>query len=287
MSANLPPLNALRAFEAVARCGTVRGAADELHVVHGAISQQIKALEEHLGLSLFVRKGRRLFLTKNGQRFAEAVRAALGVIERAVAELRPTSGRRAFRLGVRPEFAALWLMPRLPSFAADFDLDVVTVPMSPVFFEDTNLDAVIAGSDYEPRPELAATEFMEDGFGPVAAPDVAAALGVGEEPAALARAVAISARPSPDLWDNWFHESGVTPVRFRRRIELDSLMLCLRAAAAGLGVAMAPRATAEADILSGHLVAPYGFILRRIGYRNVGFLRNCGRGRRQGLPAAD
>jgi DNA-binding transcriptional LysR family regulator len=170
-------------------------------------------------------------------------------------------------------------MPRLPSFAADFDLDVVTVPMSPVFFEDTNLDAVIAGSDYEPRPELAATEFMEDGFGPVAAPDVAAALGVGEEPAALARAVAISARPSPDLWDNWFHESGVTPVRFRRRIELDSLMLCLRAAAAGLGVAMAPRATAEADILSGHLVAPYGFILRRIGYRNVGFLRNCGRGR--------
>jgi DNA-binding transcriptional LysR family regulator len=265
LTTSLPPLNALKVFEAVARCGTVRGAADELNVVHGAISQQIKALEEHLGLSLFARKGRRLFLTKKGQRFADAVRAALGIIERAAAELRPTGGRAAFRLGVRPEFAAFWLMPRLPSFNGGFDLDIVTVPTSPVFFEDNALDALIAGSDYQPRPELVATEFMEDGFGPVAAPAIAAAL--ESAPALLARAVAISARPSPELWDNWFHESGVAPVRFRRRIEFDTLMLCLRAAAAGLGVAMAPRATAEAAILAGELVAPFGFILRRRGYR--------------------
>ncbi|WP_445680504.1 LysR substrate-binding domain-containing protein [Radicibacter daui] len=281
MTTDLPPLTALRAFEAVARRGTIQAAADELHVVRGAIGQQLRLLEQHLGISLFTRQGRRLVLSEAGERFAGAVSAAFAVISRAAQEVAPTGGRRRFRLGATDSWAALWLIPRLPAFLAmapGFDLDIVPVAV-PRNLEDTDLDGVIVGGEYEPRPEIAGFRFLKDEFGPVATPAVLAGLDLAQGPEGLRGATALAARTPRGLWTAWFHESGTRPVRFARRLEFEGMTLALSAARAGLGIVMAPRALIGQELATGLLAAPFGFIERPGGYHF------CCRAGDQNLPA--
>src|SRR5690348_598082 len=115
MARRLPPLSALRPFEAAARLESFSRAAAELHLTHGAVSHQVRALEEHLGTQLFARHGKRVTLTAAGRIFAETVRDALGEIGQAAEALRV---RRDDRLSVSvlPSFASRWLMPRLIRF---------------------------------------------------------------------------------------------------------------------------------------------------------------------------
>jgi DNA-binding transcriptional LysR family regulator len=246
----------------------MRSAADDLHVVYGAVSQQVRLLEDELGASLFDREGRRLVLTENGRRFAKAVQDAFGIIERAANELTPLNSKRAFRLGVMATFGAHWMVPRLPFFLAanpGLDIELVTVPVLKNL-EDTNLDAVIVGSDYEPRPELVGTKFMDDVFGPVATPELIARTGITEHPASLANAVAIGTTSQPKLWDAWFLQTGTPALRFTKRRELDDMSLSIEAARAGLGVALLPRPYVVEDIRSSRLVAPFGFATRAGGF---------------------
>ncbi|WP_313117386.1 LysR family transcriptional regulator, partial [Stenotrophomonas indicatrix] len=111
----LPPLNALRAFEATARLGGVGRAAQALHVTHGAISRQLKLLEDHLGLALFQRAGRGLRLTAAGTRLQQACSEAFGGIEDCVRELRRPSAEPALVLGCSGSVLARWMIPRLPA----------------------------------------------------------------------------------------------------------------------------------------------------------------------------
>src|SRR5690606_33129275 len=116
----LPPLTALRAFEAAARLGSVSRAADELHVTHGAVSRQIKALEAELGLPLFEREGRGLRPTAAGQRLGEAAREAFATLREGVRELRRAStGPRALVLGCPGSVLARWVIPRLDALGRD------------------------------------------------------------------------------------------------------------------------------------------------------------------------
>src|SRR4029079_18771118 len=112
MARRLPPLSALRPFEAAARLESFSQAAAELHLTHGAVSHQVRALEEHLGAPLFARHGKRVALTAAGRTFAARLRGALDEIARAADALR---ARREDRLtvSVLPSFASRWLMPRL------------------------------------------------------------------------------------------------------------------------------------------------------------------------------
>src|SRR5690242_3730465 len=107
----LPPMNALRAFDAVARRGSILKAADELGVARGAVRQQLAVLETFFGIVLFQRDGRRLVLTEKGRAFADSVGIAFGILARASAEL-VADERRTLRLGVPSAFAVWWLMPR-------------------------------------------------------------------------------------------------------------------------------------------------------------------------------
>ncbi|OJU04968.1 MAG: transcriptional regulator [Rhizobium sp. 63-7] len=266
----LPPLNALRAFEAVARCGSILKAAEELGVVRGAVRQQLAALESHLGVPLFSREGRRLVLTGEGSRLAAAAGTAFGILQRAAADIAAPKGRREIRLGVPAAFAVWWLMPRLPSLEADLaGIDVRVLPLAVVepLSRHPDLDAVIMGGEYRPAPEVAALRFMEDEFGPVAAPDLSAQLCLRDDRSRLGEAVALIARTAPTLWDDWFVESGTAPVTFPRRPVFEDLLLAIAAARAGSGVTVAPRASIEADLRHGLLAAPYGFIARSGGYR--------------------
>ena len=118
MTLRLPPMQALRAFEAAARERSLTKAASALHLTHGAISHQIKALEDDLGVRLFERAGRGIRLTDEGERFAVRVRAAFGELSAGVQEIAERSNPRRIRVSVTPSFAARWLLPRIGRFTA-------------------------------------------------------------------------------------------------------------------------------------------------------------------------
>jgi LysR family glycine cleavage system transcriptional activator len=264
----LPPMNALRAFDAVARRGSILKAADELGVVRGAIRQQLAVLETFFGIALFQRDGRRLVLTEKGRAFADSVGVAFGILTRASAEL--TAGeRRTLRLGVPSAFAVWWLMPRVADLQAalpDVDVDIIPMPTVESLARHRDLDAVIMGGEYRPASDITAIRFMEDEFGPVATPDLAASLDLSAGVEALAGAVALASRSAPRLWDDWFAESGHAPIRFARNREFEDLLLAIGAARSGVGIAIVPRTAIGEDIDRGTLVAPYGFIARPAGY---------------------
>ena len=126
MSRRLPPLNALRAFEAAARNLSFTRAADELFVTQAAISHQVKALEEYLGITLFRRYNRRLELTEAGRAYLPGLRDAFDQIDLATKRLTPRSENRSLKISVLPSFAAKWLMPRLAGFQIRHpDIDVL------------------------------------------------------------------------------------------------------------------------------------------------------------------
>ncbi|RUM07725.1 LysR substrate-binding domain-containing protein [Rhizobium fabae] len=262
----LPPLNAVRAFEAVCRHGSILKAAEELSVVRGAVRQQISTLENHFGFKLFTRGGRRLVPTLQASAFAEAASAAFDILQRAASELEGVAPGR-IRLGVPSAFAVWWLMPRVANMQASLgDIAVDIVPMTVVepLQMHPELDAVIMGGEYRPAAGITALRFMEDEFGPVATPALAKPL--SRDPAAMAALTVLISRSVPKLWDEWFAESSTPPVAFSRRQEFEDLLLALGAARSGLGIALAPRASIEDDLERGHLVAPYGFISRPSGY---------------------
>lgn len=261
-------MNALRAFDAVARRGSILKAADELGVVRGAVRQQIAVLETHFGIPLFQRDGRRLVLTDKGKSFADSVGVAFGILARASAAL-AVGERRTLRLGVPSAFAVWWLMPRvadLQTALPEIDVDIIPMPLVEPLSRHPDLDAVIMGGEYRPSPDIVATRFMEDEFGPVATPELASRFGLSEGVDALAGAVALGSRSAPRLWDDWFTESGLAPIHFSRSREFEDLLLAIGAARSGIGVAIAPRTAVDDDLARGSLVAPYGFIRRPAGY---------------------
>ena len=128
---NLPPLTALRAFAALAEAGSVVQAGARLNVSHAAISQQIKALEAHMNLSLVVRSGRQLELTREGQQLAEALKLGFGAIARSVEELTEADANRPLHISTTPMFAAAWLMPQLGGFHATHPRASLTLSTTP------------------------------------------------------------------------------------------------------------------------------------------------------------
>jgi len=262
----LPPLKAVRAFEAVCRHGSILGAAAELGVVRGAVRQQLAVLENYFGEKLFERDGRKLAATPKAIRFAEASNAALIMLERAAAEF-AGGEHRPIRLGVPSAFAIWWLMPRLANMQSALgSIDVDIVPMSIVesLSLHPELDAVIMGGEYRPAAGVTAVKFMEDEFGPVATPDLAEK--IADDPARLVEITALVSRSAPTLWQEWFVESSTKTVPFRRKQEFEDLLLALGAARSGVGVVLAPRAAIEDDLQRNVLAAPYGFVRRPAGY---------------------
>ncbi|TDW16411.1 DNA-binding transcriptional LysR family regulator [Rhizobium azibense] len=265
----LPPLNALRAYDALARCGSLRAAAQDLGVVPGAVRQQLQSLEEYFGEALFIRKGGRVTLNAAGLRFADAVGIAFAIVSRAAEEIQRRDRKMRLRLGVPMPMALSWLMPRLPrihSDLRDLEIDVVPVAITRTLADAPDLDAIIAGGEYRPLPDIAATAFMVDAFGPVSSPAGPAPSGTDLDEW-LANATALVARDVPYLWDDWFRESGTRPTRFLKRVEIEDLTLAIGAAKAGLGVTIAPRASIEMELAAGVLTAHFGFAIRPIGFR--------------------
>lgn len=260
-SSRLPPLNALRAFESAARLESFARAADELAVTPGAISQQIRSLEEHVGTALFLREGRGLRLTEAGRAAANMTSDAFETLERAVALMRQPVQRRALTVSVAPSFAGKWLAPRLYRFQEIHpELEVWIAATS----ERVDLAAGAAdlGIRYGPGGDMTLHEerLLPEEVLPVCSPDLLREDKPLRTPRDLfGHTLLHDASPESDVdgadWASWLKARNVRGVDTAGGLKFNQSALVIDAAVAGRGVALAKRALAQNDLASGRLVA--------------------------------
>jgi LysR family glycine cleavage system transcriptional activator len=250
MTPRIPPMQALRAFEAAARFGSLSKAADALALTHGAISHQIKSLEATLDVRLVERAGRGIRITDDGMRLAARVRAALADIADALREASERKSGRQLRVSVTPSFAARWLLPRLGSFIArhpDVDLDV-RAGSALVDFQRDDVDVAVRWG-YGDWPGVKAEELLRDVFFPVCSPRLP---DLPRAPADLARHTLL--RSDDEFWKPWFDAVGLGwPEPDRGPIFNDSSLM-LQAAVDVQGIALARASLIGNDIRNGLLM---------------------------------
>jgi DNA-binding transcriptional LysR family regulator len=252
-------MNTLLPFEATVRHASMTAAAQELHVTHGAVSRQIQNLERSLGTSLFERQTRALRPTRQARQLAAIVRDALDQIDAAARQISRPAPAGPLTLSCEPTLLMRWLIPRLPDLAVN--VPDVAVHLSagggPVHFERDNIDLAIRRDDF-PFPEEATsrTRLFAERIGPVCRPDLATRL-TGD--AGVSQVVLLHTATRPQAWDDWRRITGMKAEPVSEQT-LEHFYLTLQAAAAGVGVAIAPYAVARDDLERGQLIAPFGFV---------------------------
>lgn len=248
----LPSLPALRAFEATARHASLRLAAQELHVTHGAVSHQIKFLQEMLGVQLMERQGRGIALTPAGQRLAPQLSDALAPLARVIETVHPQAHDQPLRISVLPSFAAKWLLPRLSTFMSDHPEIALTL--------DANVNIVnmrSGGIDLAFR------------YGPGLWSGVLAERLIGEEMLVVCspsyRDGKLPKRPKDLLrhpllrdestlsWTDWFRAAGVIDAVPKPAVAFSDASLLLQAVLAGQGVGLVRSVLAHDDLAAGRL----------------------------------
>ena len=262
MSRDLPPLNALRAFEAVARLDSVTRAAGELHVTHGAVSRQLKLLEEALGEALFVREGRGLALTPAGRRLHDAADAALSPLRSAWAELRHRPAQAPLVLGCPGSVLARWMIPRMDRLAVELpDLKLhLSASESTPDAQLSGLDAALLIAAPPWPADWEVHELAVECIGPVVSPRWPAFAQLGVTPASLLPHAVLHTASRPQAWREWAARAGVPADELRTGTGFEHLYYLLEAAVAGMGIAIAPEPLVAHDIAAGRLVAPWGFV---------------------------
>lgn len=248
----LPPMNAVRAFDAVARLGSVRAAAEELAVTPAAVSQQMRVLEAHLGLALTKRDGRGIALTDAGRNWHGEIARPLRAIALAAERVRP--GRRVVQVTVVPSFGTRWLMPRLPLFTAqqpDIEVRIEAGATLADLSRDAFDLAIREGTGVYPEAEAVLLYQLE--VLALASPAYLRMLqGKGRKvdwsKARLLHEMTIN------FWPDWLAAMGVQGVDQARGLYFSHAMMTLDAAADGQGVTLAPRCLAERELKNKQLV---------------------------------
>ena len=259
MATRVPPMQALRAFEAAARNGSLTRAAESLNLTHGAISHQIKSLEEELGVELMARAGRGVRVTDAGERFALRVRDALERLADAVRETTAHVDERRIRVTVVPSFAARWLLPRIGRFVTahpDVDIDV-RAATAIVDFAREDLDFGIRHG-VGAWPGVTAEHLFDETYFPVCSPRLASGR-LPAHPADLRRHVLLRGEGEP--WVPWFRAAGLDwPEPSRGPIFNDSAHM-LQAAVEAQGIALGRSSLVGTDLENGTLVAPFSLTI--------------------------
>ena len=256
MVAYLPPLQALRAFDAAARHLNYSRAAEELGLTHGAISHHVARLEQDLGIRLFVRDGQRMILTDAGQVLVLDVRQGLKLLADAFAAActrpRRDDPRRTLNVSVLPSLAARWLVPRLAHFQARHpDIEIAIRPTATLATLDAR-DGIDLAIRYGPGrwPGLRATRLMPSTIFPVCSPAFLDRHKLTEPRDLLGAPLLRSPRQK---WRPWFIAAGVDVPEPTQGPIYDDSALVLQAAAANQGVALARAVLAEDDLAAHRL----------------------------------
>jgi LysR family transcriptional regulator, glycine cleavage system transcriptional activator len=259
---SLPPLNWLKSFEGAARHLSITRAAEELSVTQAAVSQQVKSLEEYLGLALFRRTRQRLFLTEPGQALAPKLREAFDLMDAGVRECLAQDAEGTLTLRVGSSFAPQWLMPRLGRFHArypDIDIRLTTVDKETDFARD-DVDLEIRYG-HGPWPDLACTLLMHDQVFPVCAPGLLEGDEPLNEPSDLARHRLLHVTGYREDWQAWCASAAVRWVPTKRGHTFDHSVLAIQAAINGAGFALGRASLVQAELDAGRLVAPFDAVL--------------------------
>jgi LysR family glycine cleavage system transcriptional activator len=257
-SRRLPPLHAVRAFEAAARHLSITRAAEELNVTVGAVSRHVRALEERMGMALFLRGPRGLVLTSAGATFAESAREALDRLATAADGVRLRRFRR-LSIGAYGFFVSRYLLPIWPTLGKahpELEVDLHT-SSDPVDLLAGRFDAVIAVSDAQPRRGLVTIPLLPISTVPVCAPAL-----LEKGPIDFATLPLLHARPRADDWRRWLDHAGLVDVSVRGGSSFESLSLAVEAAAAGLGVTVAIEGLLAPDLASGKVVKAHSIVRR-------------------------
>jgi LysR family transcriptional regulator, glycine cleavage system transcriptional activator len=264
MTARLPSLNGLRAFEAAARHLSFTNAASELNVTQTAISHQIRRLEEELGIRLFVRQNRALALTPEAKEYLPGIRAAFNDLRLATDRLLRRDDDHALTISTLASLAAKWLLPRLSAFQeAHPGIDVrITTSTGLVDFRSGDVDAAIRYGRGN-WAGLRADWLMADEMFPVCSP----VLLQGDKPLRCPEdlanfALLHSSGGYDDDWRLWLTAAGLpADISKQPGLTFDLILMTVQAAIDGIGVAMGRTSYVQADIAKGRLVVPFKIAL--------------------------
>jgi len=254
----LPPLQTLPAFESAARLASFTRAAGELNLTQGAVSRQIRNLEQRLGVALFVRGDRGVGLTPSGAHYHAAVREALDRIARATADISVSEDSAPITVGTTSAIASLWLMPRLTGFRrSEPTLDIRVLASDRDFERASEEVDLVIEYDRKPRAGEGVTRLLEESVFPVCSPEYLR----GREPPAglpdlLDETLLVLDDDHPDWlgWEEWLRAVGVEDRPRRRPVRMNSYPLLLQAAVAGQGVALGWRHLVDDFLAAGSLV---------------------------------
>jgi LysR family glycine cleavage system transcriptional activator len=259
----LPSLNALRAFEAVARHLSFARAADELFVTKAAVAQQVRQLEEEIGAPLVERLGRGLRLTEAGLAGVRDLADGFFILGRAARAMREANGRRFLVINSSASFAATWLVGRIGKFKGRHPEIDVLLDANPLedALERSNVDALIRWGTGD-FPGLSTTLLFKEEVFPVCAP----ALADGEHPIVKPQDLKdhtllhLDWNPSSSTWpawSDWLKAAGASEVDTTRGVWFNHMSMAIHAAAQGQGVALTSLAIAADEIAAGRLIAPF------------------------------
>ncbi|SEB05978.1 transcriptional regulator GcvA [Variovorax sp. YR216] len=254
----LPPLNALKAFEAAARHVSFTKAAEELHVTHGAVSRQVSLLEDWLGATLFQRGASQVALTDSGRAYAQEVTSLLDRLSVVTAQVMERAAPSAISVSAPPTFTMRWLIPRLSVYQRKRPgIEVrLTTSIAPVHFQENNYDIAIRGA-LEPMTGCDSVPFMTETIVPICHADFVESGGL-RSPADLKRHTLIRYTTEPYPWSTWFESAGIDEIAGASTLHFEQMYFALQAAAEGLGVVLVPLFLVADDIVTGKLCAPFG-----------------------------
>ena len=266
MPRRLPPLNALRSFEAAARYESFTRAAEELHVTQSAVSQQVKALEAQLGVKLFNRERQRLMITPAGRDYLIEIREALDHVGAATERLMQRHSTGVLTVSTSQDFAAKWLVHRLARFAAahpGIDLRV-SATMHNVDFARDDVDVAVRHGDGN-WPGLDATRLCAEEIFAVCSPKLLTGRDRLRRPADVLKWPLLRLEDQSKAWKRWFALAGVVaPERLPGPL-LNRASMLIDAAIDGQGVALARTTLAAWDLISRRIVRPFDLSWRPAG----------------------
>jgi LysR family glycine cleavage system transcriptional activator len=256
----LPPLNAIRAFEAAARHLSFNQAALELNVTASAVSHQVKTLEDYFGVKLFNRLPRNVSLTPEGKDYLPAVSDALDQLYSASRRLAQRTADAPLNLGCAPTFAMGWLIPHLSDFHDEYPEIDVRLTLTPITrqidFGASDTDVVIMYGTSGSWPKLVTHQLMAEELVPVCSPTLLQEHPL-ETPSDLRNVTLLHSIPRMGQWRNWLHIAGVKGVDPKRGLRFQTTPLAVSAAVAGAGVAIANRRFVETDLDAGRLIVAF------------------------------
>ena len=245
----LPPLKALRAFEAAARHANFTAAAEELSITHSAVSQQIRILEDYLGQPLFTREARGVVLLPHAREYFAEVQSSLDRIAAATVAIKSPGGRRTLRVCTSPSLAMKWLIPRLGGFqllAPDVEVQLSTMGRQFIDRADATNDVVIQRMPMQ-RPEHTCVRVLDDYLLPVASPRFIQNNRVHAAADCLGHPL-LQVSGGMDAWPRWFGLAGLdVPPQLPGPV-FDHQFLCMQAAMNDLGIALVPWCLLQEDV---------------------------------------